>query len=53
VDVVTLVLVDMLTFSASDQAAPLAPVLFGVLCSVSDMLITLQDLRGESELLCG
>jgi len=31
-----------LAFSASDQAAPLAPVLFGVFCSVSDMLAILR-----------
>jgi hypothetical protein len=30
--------VSLLTFSASDQAAPLAPVLLDVVCSVSDIL---------------
>jgi hypothetical protein len=29
----------VLTFSASDQAAPLAPVLLGVFCSMSDILV--------------
>jgi hypothetical protein len=30
------------TFSLSDQAAPLAPVLLGVFCSVSDMMIVVD-----------
>jgi hypothetical protein len=31
------------TFSASDQGAPLAPVMFGVFCSASDMLADYAD----------